>query len=66
VQARLQLLAPKPVRAAAEAYADAITEANPLLKLPDSKREYHGLASHEKGRLKNEFVEAARKDLDAR
>ena len=63
VQARLQLLAPTVVRAAANAYADAITAANPLRKLPGRGEPYKGLANDRKGELKARFVDVARRDL---
>lgn len=65
VQARVQLLAPPSVRAAADAYADAITEANPMRKLPGGKAGYRGLGNDKKGLLKDAFVEAARSDIAA-
>ena len=63
VQARLQLLAPESVTAAADAYADAITAANPMRTLPGRGAPYRGLGSDDKGRLKRGFVDAARADL---
>ena len=63
MQAKLELLAPAAVRAAADAYADAITAANPLRKLPGRGEPYKGLANDRKGELKARFVDAARRDL---
>ena len=48
VRARLQLLAPRRVQEAADAYADAITAANPLRKLPGRGNPYVGWGSDRK------------------
>ncbi|WP_159810167.1 hypothetical protein [Cellulomonas citrea] len=66
-QARLQILAPQEVLEAATSYADEITAANPLRLLRGGKarKEYIGLANDRKGRLKDAFVDAARRDLES-